>query len=615
MTRTDELTGKLLDGSLTDGEWAELDGLLSADPAAEAEHLALLDLEAVLRGLRTDFDLAEPTLAKVREVQAENTARAVLSEIATRPAPHWAAPATPAPSRRRFVAAAALVACAAVLAVGVWLGNGTPSPPPTGEPPAAPAPEFARLVHSYGDVEIVTPAGEVFPAAEGREIGPGHTLRTVGEDSLARVELPDRTTVDIEPDSVVRFVSVRGGTAVEPRVFLAAGQLTAAVPDGYAGRSLVVGTGVADVFSRAGTFVVASAGPESARVDVRDGNVDVVRTDAPLPVAVTGGAFIHAGWADVFTENGLRTDRTPRRRLEFTGARDAVFAPDGNVWVASGKQFTLWTRDGGTADTVFAPRKGNDGLAAAFTTDLTTLVTFVGPNKDDRVNVRGLPEADVRTALPFQLPERRFWTVAPSAAWFALADPKQNNKRVRVLDGATGGERFAREFEDSVGTVAASPDGKVLAVGVSDLGRGTHNKIVLFDAATGDRLATLPSQKKAVYALAFSADGRHLAAGFNGTIQVWDVAARELVRAITGFERVVHCLAFSPEGGVLSAGTQDGQVWVWSAASGKASQLIEVGRRGVRSIAFDRDGKRLVTVAHDAPVGVWDVAEIPAEVQ
>ena len=45
MTRTDELTTKLLDGTLTDAEWAELEALLAADPAAEDDHLALLELE------------------------------------------------------------------------------------------------------------------------------------------------------------------------------------------------------------------------------------------------------------------------------------------------------------------------------------------------------------------------------------------------------------------------------------------------------------------------------------------------------------------------------------------------------------------------------------------
>jgi WD40 repeat protein len=145
-----------------------------------------------------------------------------------------------------------------------------------------------------------------------------------------------------------------------------------------------------------------------------------------------------------------------------------------------------------------------------------------------------------------------------------------------------------------------------------DPSRGT-TRVVVIDPTTGDRRAFLPTQKKGLVALTFSADGQYLAVGFNGLVQIWDVRMRELVKSITGFERVVTCLTFNSNGRALAAGTQDGQVWVWSVASGKAVQLIEVGSRGVRSIAFSPDGKRLATVANNAPVGLWNLAEIPLD--
>jgi WD40 repeat protein len=369
----------------------------------------------------------------------------------------------------------------------------------------------------------------------------------------------------------------------------------------------VVGTGVADVFALTGTFVVSSAGPESARVDIKKGNVEVVRVGsrAPFPMSA-GGAFFQADLAKVVTESGLRIDRKPTRTLPFPGPQDAVFSENGrDVWVASARQFTLWTRDGGTADKLFPPRKGFD--RAVFTRDRAALV-FLNP-KEEKVLVRDLPGDEERGVIDLKLPESRLWTVAPDAAWFAVAEPKPNHKRLRVVDGRTGAERYAREFEEPIGCLAATPDGNGLAVGLADVGRGLNGKVLLLDAAIGDRLVALPTQKRGQMSLAFSADGRHLAVGFNGLVQVWDTRTRELVRSITGFERVPTCLAFSADGKTLAAGTQDGQVWVWSAATGRPRQLIEVGTRGVRSVAFDRDGKRLVTVASNAPIALWDVAE------
>ncbi len=620
MTRIDELTTRLLDGTLTDTEWSELELLLAADPAAADEYLALLELEAALRGLRTDFDLAEPTLAKVKEAQVEKTTQAVMAEIAAQPAPEWAAKpeATPqlAFTSRRWLFAAGLFAVAAGLAVGLWLGTGTPPQPLNPDlPPVPERTEFARLTQLHGSVEWLTPQGDVIVAGEGNAVPPGHTLRTVGEDSMARVELPDQTMVEIEPDSVVRFGSV-SGDANKPWLFLAAGQLTAAVPGRANAHPLVVGTGVADVFARKGTFVVSSAGPESARVDIKQGNVEVVRMDAPTPVRVAAGsAFFHSGFAKVLLEPGLRVDRTPARTLLFPGPRDAIFVPGSvhgkaDVWVASARQFTLWTSDGGTADTPLLPRRG-DGQAV-FSRDYTALVTWAA-GKDDKVSIRNLPGGEERAAIDIRLPDVRFRAVAPGAAWLAVVEPKPNHKWVRVYDGITGAERFAREFEDAVGCVASSPDGKALAVGLFDTSRGGNNKIVLLDPVTNERMTTLPTQKKGQTALAFSADGRYLAAGFNGLVQIWDVRSRELVKAITGFERVTTCLAFSADGKTLAAGTQDGQVWVWSIVTGKPMQLIEVGSRGVRTVCFSPDGKRLVTVANNAPAMLWDVAEtLPA---
>ena len=94
----------------------------------------------------------------------------------------------------------------------------------------------------------------------------------------------------------------------------AAGQLTAAVPPRPDDRPLVVGTAVAEVFCR-GTFVVSSAAPDSARVDNRQGKVELVRAAAPkrLLVPESGNGDGHLG------EDRLTAMSRPKRAARPLG--------------------------------------------------------------------------------------------------------------------------------------------------------------------------------------------------------------------------------------------------------------------------------------------------------
>ncbi|AMV26355.1 WD domain, G-beta repeat [Gemmata sp. SH-PL17] len=615
MTRIAELTLRLLDHALTDAEDAELDALIATDPEAEAEHLALLELEAELRGLRTGFDLSDVTLAMVRDAQTERTTDAVMAEIADLAPPTWAARVEPVVvastephvRRRLWAGVVALATCAAVVAFAVWVvSKPAEIVQPKPDEPALETRAFAKLSRKEGIVEVLDPAGDAILAEEGADLPAGFTLRTVGDDSHAVVDLiSDQSRFEIEPDSVVRFRDGTPENATKPQLFLAAGQLTAAITP-QANRPMVVGTPVAEVSTRSGLFVVSSAGPDSARVDIKKGKVELVRAAAPKPVPVgVGSALVNAGFDKVHIEKSWNVDRSPKKTFAVPGHRDVIFSPDGSeIWAANGRMFTRWTETGPVELSFYA--KKLEG-AAAFTRNKRLLVAFRG-EKDDRVLVRTLPDGGEHAAINVRPNEARLWTAAPDASWLALVEPRPS-KRLRVFDGATGDERFARDFDENVGGIAASPDARVLAVGLIEPGRSANNKVALLDATTGERFAALATPKKPITALAYSDDGWLLAVGFNGIIQLWDVRNRELLRSITGFERALTCLAFSPNGKRLAAGTPDGHVWLWNTETAQQTQLIETGGRGVRSIAFHPTGKELITVAPGTPVAVWDVNE------
>ena len=603
MNRTDELTDRLIDGTLTDAEAVELEGLLAADPAAQARHLAAVRLELVLRGLRTEFDLAGPTVAKIETDRVERMTAAVMAELATRPPP---GPGRPARRVRVWVASAALTA--AVL-VAVWLGPRAPDTPRIPDDPPPAAPDFARLTSVSGVVEVVGPAGET-AARQNQSLAPDQTLRTVGEDSVAVVEFPDRTRIEIHPESIVRFGPEPAGEPAR-RLFLVQGRVTTVAAGG---RVVVVG-GATEVEATRGSFSVSSAGSGAARVESTDGDVRVRRGAAVEPMVLGPGqaTFVPDDATRVRIDASWQIESEPLSRLDFK-ALDVGFAPGEEVWAVSAKQWAWWKP--GTPDPgrmLFAPKVMNDGLAAWFTPDRRAVALCRIDDREERIVVRDLPSGTERGQVPVRVNDPRFLCVGPDASWVATAgEQKPFKRRIRVWDVRTGAERFSREVNDSVACLAALPDGRGLAVGVSDLGGGANNAVAIFDAVTGDRLVELPTRRKFITSLTTTSDGRRLAAGFNGAVQIWDVPNRKLLRTLDGFERGVTRVAFSPRGDILAAGTSDGQVWIWASATGRRTQVIDTGTRGVRSLAFSADGKLLVTATNKAPVAVWEVAPEPA---
>ncbi len=91
---------------------------------------------------------------------------------------------------------------------------------------------------------------------------------------------------------------------------------------------------------------------------------------------------------------------------------------------------------------------------------------------------------------------------------------------------------------------------------------------------------SLDLKRTGVSALAFSPDGRWLAAGLrNGQIMIWERRRKAtlLITLSRHTDRVMG-LAFSPDGAMLVSGSKDGLVQVWDARRGwRDSVSIEGG--------------------------------------
>jgi len=150
-------------------------------------------------------------------------------------------------------------------------------------------------------------------------------------------------------------------------------------------------------------------------------------------------------------------------------------------------------------------------------------------------------------------------------------------------------------------SIAASPDGKLLALGISD------HKTQLLDAENGSVVDNLKSNYGG-WAVSFSPDSQFIFSGASQGILKWETATGFWQPTSGGQDKTVKSLAFSHDGKTI-AGAGDGFIYFWDAASGELLRQVDNVRFGVvNSIDFSPDDTLLVSGGADEIVRIWDVS-------
>lgn len=173
-----------------------------------------------------------------------------------------------------------------------------------------------------------------------------------------------------------------------------------------------------------------------------------------------------------------------------------------------------------------------------------------------------------------------------------------SDNKVQILNASDGSVK--RNLRSNYGgwSVAFSPD-STLVVG------GTSQGMLMWDTETGVWLPVLGGESNTIKSLVFSNDGTMLAGGGNGAIYIWDVAGSDLKFQVTGAFGDVNSLDFSPDDSMLVSGSEDGIVRLWNTASGALIRELTGHTSQIFGVCFSPDGRFIASGANEGSIRIW----------
>jgi WD40 repeat protein len=200
------------------------------------------------------------------------------------------------------------------------------------------------------------------------------------------------------------------------------------------------------------------------------------------------------------------------------------------------------------------------------------------------------------------------WNMSLSAKGLVFVT-RRDSTAVEALDAESFAEKYRLTLPfRKLASVTVSDAAGLVATGVDKEtvgGRELPPRVVLWRIDNGEKVAELPIDDRPTN-IAFSADGKVMAATAGGGARIFSVPERKQVQSIRVSKFGVHAVALNRDGSRLITCASHAQLW--DVKSGKSLHHFGPFIDGCHSVDFDPQERFMVTTSMGSDLRVWDIA-------
>ena len=250
-------------------------------------------------------------------------------------------------------------------------------------------------------------------------------------------------------------------------------------------------------------------------------------------------------------------------------------------------------------DPAIVSSRGN-GVTALATNPWSPLLAVAGHKQIALYDTRN---RDLVGVLPFAEGVPHILKFSRNGQWLMAGGGRGGQLGKVVLWEVATGKRIAEVGNEYDAVLAAdiSPDHSQVALG------GPKKIVRVYDTATGDLLYEKNKHTDWITAIEFSPDGVLLATGdrSNGLI-VWEAFTGREFYILPGHTAAVTDVSWSPDSNILASSSEDTTIRLWEMQNGGQIKNWGAHGGGVSAIEFTRDSQ-IVSTGRDNVAKLWDL--------